>query len=643
MSNDLTIRNLDELSPINNASNNSKLLVRTSGTDNSLLYENMVVDIISTAKSIDNNFGWNATSLDGIPVSTEDNDNGHVLIYDQVEGAFVPKKLQPNDIVWDSLQSNKFLKVNINGNLVQSDVIVTDLKPTSVASANRFLQVNSDGTQVIESAFDFDSLLNVPTFPLTNADTFGSGIYVVSTGVGSLVDSGYILSSNSQSNDYGANQLYIGTGTTDDIRFRIRQEGQLYRDWVNIYHESNHPIRNDVDLLSDTSIASSTAVKSVNDKIEDLDARFNSNEILTLLKTVDGVGSGLDAELFAGNSYSDIENTFVNRSGDTLSGNLEAQSGSRFIATSGTASISIYSTGSRGNIDSNNPVAIVSGSSPQRIMTSGVLVSSSYNDIVSVPSNGVLSQGTVRTNTGFNVGSTNVVDSSGNMSWNRLKDIPSNVTGLGTASQADIGTGNNQISTNQMLLSLITPVGAVMGFAGNTPPSGWLVCDGSAVSRTTYANLFTYIGTLYGNGDGATTFNLPNMDDRFPRGSSASRPVGTMEEDQIRSHSHTATTSDAGLHTHSGTTNSAGTHSHTLLMAKARDAAPLSNSYGRVGYSSPTEFPQNTAVPVETSGAHTHTLSTNSTGNHTHSVTVNNTGGSETRPKGMVLLYCIKY
>lgn len=60
--------------------------------------------------------------------------------------------------------------------------------------------------------------------------------------------------------------------------------------------------------------------------------------------------------------------------------------------------------------------------------------------------------------------------------------------------------------------------GIVLPFAGSTAPSGWLVCDGSAVSRTTYADLFTTIGTTYGVGDGSTTFNLPNISDCFVQG-----------------------------------------------------------------------------------------------------------------------------
>ena len=49
-----------------------------------------------------------------------------------------------------------------------------------------------------------------------------------------------------------------------------------------------------------------------------------------------------------------------------------------------------------------------------------------------------------------------------------------------------------------------------VAYAGSTAPSGWFICDGSAISRTTYSDLYTVIGTTYGSGDGATTYNLPD-------------------------------------------------------------------------------------------------------------------------------------
>ena len=69
------------------------------------------------------------------------------------------------------------------------------------------------------------------------------------------------------------------------------------------------------------------------------------------------------------------------------------------------------------------------------------------------------------------------------------------------------------------------PVGSIVPYAANNPPEGWLVCDGSAINRTTYASLFKIIGTLYGQGDGSTTFNLPNFINRTFWGGSSSGAV----------------------------------------------------------------------------------------------------------------------
>jgi microcystin-dependent protein len=60
-------------------------------------------------------------------------------------------------------------------------------------------------------------------------------------------------------------------------------------------------------------------------------------------------------------------------------------------------------------------------------------------------------------------------------------------------------------------------------YGGSTAPNGWLLCDGSAVSRTTYARLFSAIGTKYGSGNGSTTFNLPNFKGRVPVGLDSSQ------------------------------------------------------------------------------------------------------------------------
>lgn len=73
-------------------------------------------------------------------------------------------------------------------------------------------------------------------------------------------------------------------------------------------------------------------------------------------------------------------------------------------------------------------------------------------------------------------------------------------------------------------------IGEIIEWPAATPPAHCLICDGSLVSRTTYAALFAVIGTTYGEGDGATTFNLPDMRGRVAQGTPADGTTGTMVE-----------------------------------------------------------------------------------------------------------------
>lgn len=71
------------------------------------------------------------------------------------------------------------------------------------------------------------------------------------------------------------------------------------------------------------------------------------------------------------------------------------------------------------------------------------------------------------------------------------------------------------------------PAGIILPYAGSTAPEGYLMCDGSAVSRSTYAALFAVIGTTYGAGDGSTTFNIPDLTGRVVIGVSGTHALGT--------------------------------------------------------------------------------------------------------------------
>jgi microcystin-dependent protein len=77
------------------------------------------------------------------------------------------------------------------------------------------------------------------------------------------------------------------------------------------------------------------------------------------------------------------------------------------------------------------------------------------------------------------------------------------------------------------LVAILPPSGSITMFGAAVAPSGWLICDGSAVSRSTYSTLFSTVGTSFGIGDGYSTFNLPNLQDTFPIGSSGTKALGS--------------------------------------------------------------------------------------------------------------------
>lgn len=161
----------------------------------------------------------------------------------------------------------------------------------------------------------------------------------------------------------------------------------------------------------------------------------------------------------------------------------------------------------------------------------------------------------------------------------------------------DIKTADNGIVDPLFLV----PTGAIIPYAGTSTPSAWIFCDGSAVSRSTYSSLFSAIGTTWGAGDGLTTFNVPDLQNMFLRGSGTSG-VGVYEADTYLNHNHSIT--DPG-------------HSHIYTTAASPGLLAGGGSF------------RETAGPTSTS---------------TTGITINNstTGGTETRPKNKRVLYIIK-
>jgi len=150
----------------------------------------------------------------------------------------------------------------------------------------------------------------------------------------------------------------------------------------------------------------------------------------------------------------------------------------------------------------------------------------------------------------------------------------------------------------------LAPPGALTAWPTETPPTGWLECDGSAISRTTYAGLFAVIGVIYGNGDGSTTFNVPDLRGRFLRG--WDHGAGLDPDAASRTNRGDGTTGD-----HVGTKQADAYKAHTHLY----------NQVGTAGGS------------YDTPGAGTSFAST-STGS---------AGGNETRPVNIAVMWCIKY
>jgi microcystin-dependent protein len=151
---------------------------------------------------------------------------------------------------------------------------------------------------------------------------------------------------------------------------------------------------------------------------------------------------------------------------------------------------------------------------------------------------------------------------------------------------------------------ILVPTGAVMPFAMNSAPTGWLSADGTAVSRTTYSALWTALGTTaspYGQGDGSTTFNLPDLRGYFVRGAgtnvdtTASGAFGVKQADAFQSHLHTSIGSTGASVTagSSGISQVSGTTSTTAPIVDGANGTPRT--------------------------------------------------ASETRPRNIAMLYCIKY
>jgi microcystin-dependent protein len=127
-------------------------------------------------------------------------------------------------------------------------------------------------------------------------------------------------------------------------------------------------------------------------------------------------------------------------------------------------------------------------------------------------------------------------------------------TGIPTAATAATGTSTTQLATTAFATAAISPfTGSMLMWPTATPPVGFLLCNGQTASRATYAALFAIVGTLFGAGDGSTTFTLPDYRNRTVLGAGdlySANSLGGSKDATLPSHNHSATVNDPS-HSHS--------------------------------------------------------------------------------------------
>ena len=202
-------------------------------------------------------------------------------------------------------------------------------------------------------------------------------------------------------------------------------------------------------------------------------------------------------------------------------------------------------------------------------------------------------------------------------------------------------------------------VGTIKPWGKATAPDGYLLCDGSAVSRTTYADLFGVIGTTYGTGDNSTTFNVPDLQGKFPQGKSGTTNLATtggantvtvaVTNNQAATNAtNQAVTITGSIDNTSFTSAQAASHFHAALR---RDGTPTSNSFrilqAQVALTTtgqPGDGPQTTSSGSGTGHNHSHTLSGTLTGNITTTLTGSVTeSGTNSFSPFVIVQYIIKH
>ncbi len=305
----------------------------------------------------------------------------------------------------------------------------------------------------------------------------------------------------------------------------------------------------------------------------------------------------------------------VKKAGDTFTGVLQAITGA-----AGAPSINFGDTSTGLFKSTTNAIGISAGGAERATVDStGISINN---------------QGDLRLKEASGNGSNYVaLQSPASLSSNVSLTLPSTDGNDGEFLQTD-GSGNLSFSVVQGV-----PSGSVFALAGTQTgvPSGYLECDGSSQSRSTYAALFAVIGTTYGSASG-TTFNVPNLRGQFIRGvnttgsgTDANRNIGSSQSEDNKSHNHSISLS--GTTSEKSLTGSITKISETFQSGGGSASGVFTKTGGVNAGNTPSRVDSSPAAGVDLNASHNHTFSASGTSGDR---------GSETRPSNIAMMYIIK-
>ena len=313
--------------------------------------------------------------------------------------------------------------------------------------------------------------------------------------------------------------------------------------------------------------------------------------------------SGQAATFYEVGNLDEANLGLVKKAGDTFTGALQAITGS-----AGTPSINFGDTSTGLFKSATNTIGFSTGGTERVILDStGITINN---------------QGDLRLKEVSGNGSNYVaLQSPSALSSNLTLTMPSTITNGGFMQTDGSGNLSFQIVNG-------VPSGAVFALPGtqNGIPTGYLECNGAAISRTTYSDLFAVIGTIYGAGNGSSTFNIPDLRGEFIRGfdngkgTDSGRNLGSSQSGQNLSHDHDADASASSNVSDPG-------HRHNARGFGNDDDG------GNQFTGSGNNDVRSNAIEDATTGI---SVATNV------SIDVDNDGGNESRPRNIAMMYIIK-